>query len=306
VLDEALRGLQNGERVFETMDALVRELYERYRTASPETWRTFAVETCRRHPLMSVLQQDPFTARAYQKPRGYAGDAEMLDFIYAPEDGTRLVPLEEATGLGREICGYTSNGTAPRAVRARRHILVEKVNEVAARTPRPRVLSVACGYLREATRTAAFREGRIGHYVALDQDPQSLAVVERELGPLGVETIRASVRDLVGERIDLAPFDLIYVSGLHDYLSLRLAQRLSEALFALLNPRGQLVITNYLPDLDNIGYMEAFMDWWLIYRTPEQLMALAETLPPHLVKTVCYYPEETGVIGFLDVVRTEG
>jgi hypothetical protein len=306
VLDEALRRLQVGESVSPTIDALFHDLYSVYQTATPEAWRTFAVETCRKHPLMALVHQDPFTSRAYRKPRGYAGDAVMLDFIYGPEDGLRLPDLDEATGLGRQICAYTANGTAARAVRARRRMLIEKLNAVAANKSQPHVLSVACGHLREAKRCAAFLEGRIGRYVALDQDQASLAQVERELGLSGVETVHASVRDLLIGRTNLSHFDLIYVSGLYDYLSQRVAQQLSAALFDLLNTGGHLVITNCLPDLDNMAYMEAFMDWWLIYRTREQLTALAETLPPQLVETVRLYTEENQVIAFLDVTRGDG
>jgi hypothetical protein len=37
--------------------------------------------------------------------------------------------------------------------------------------------------------------------------------------------------------------------------------------------RTGLLINNYLPSLINAGYMEAFMDWWLIYRTEAELLA---------------------------------
>jgi hypothetical protein len=137
----------------------------------------------------------------------------------------------------------------------------------------------------------------------MDQDIESLDVVRRELGPLGVEAIHMSVRDLLRRQPPVTGFDLIYVSGLHDYLSLRTAQRLSEVLFQMLNPGGQLVLSNYLPDLINGGYMEAFMDWWLIYRTQAQLAQLVETLPEHEVGASEVWTEESQIIAFLQVER---
>jgi extracellular factor (EF) 3-hydroxypalmitic acid methyl ester biosynthesis protein len=213
--------------------------------------------------------------------------------------------LEEASELGRQICRYTSNGAAPQAVRARRRIIIDKLNHLAAMKPKPHVLSLACGHLREAKRCSAFVEGQIGRYVALDQDRASLALVERELGPLGVEAVHASVRDVLRGRIALSGFDLIYVLGLHDYLSAPIAQRLSQVLFDMLNAGGQLVVTNYLPDLSNSGYMEAFMDWWLIYRTQEQLTQLAESLPTKHIEAIRFFPEENKIIAFLEIERKE-
>ncbi len=227
----------------------------------------------------------------------------MLDFIYAPEDGFALSGLEGISELGRLICHYTSNGLAPRAVRARRRIIIDKLNNLAISKPKPHVLTLACGHLREAKQCSAFVEKQIGRYVAVDQDTVSLALVERELGPLGIETINASVRDILKRRVAVSGFDLIYVLGLHDYLSVSIAQRLSEVLFEMLNPGGRLVITNYLPTLINSGYMEAFMDWWLIYRTQEQLVQLAQTIPEQYIEAMRFFTEENQVIAFLEVER---
>ena len=32
-------------------------------------------------PIFALCQEDPYTRRAFEKPRGYAGDAVMLDFF---------------------------------------------------------------------------------------------------------------------------------------------------------------------------------------------------------------------------------
>jgi hypothetical protein len=71
----------------------------------------------------------------------------------------------------------------------------------------------------------------------------------------------------------------------------------------MLNPGGQLVITNYLPNLVDSGYMEAFMDWWLIYRTQEQLVQLAETISQEHIEAIRFFSEENQVIAFLEVER---
>jgi hypothetical protein len=49
--------------------------------------------------------------------------------------------------------------------------------------------------------------------------------------------------------------------------------------------------------------MEAFMDWWLIYRTQEQLVQLAETISQQHIETIRFFSEENQVIAFLEVER---
>src|SRR5438128_12228 len=66
--------------VGEGMADLLPVLQARRLRASENNWNEF-VQVCLSHPLRELLHQDPFTWRAYSKPRGYAGDAELLDFI---------------------------------------------------------------------------------------------------------------------------------------------------------------------------------------------------------------------------------
>lgn len=302
-LDNAMTMIDNGDDESAIVDMLCQELHETRRSLPTAEWQQFATVACREHPLRALLAQDPLTARAFDKPRGYAGDAVMLDLVYAAEDDYQPADIARSTALGQQIYSATLQMPASQAVRNRRHILVEKLDEAAERVNQPHVFSLACGHLREAQRSQAVREGRLGRYVAMDQDSESLAVVERESGPFGVEALHGSVRDILRGRFDLGGFDFVYAAGLYDYLSTPLAQRLTEKLFAMLNPGGHLLIPNYLPDIVGAGYMEAFMDWWLIYRSGREILQLAETLPERAIEAICVYPDATRNIGFLEITR---
>ena len=302
-LDMGAAKLERVEDVAETMAGICFVLNGMRHYVSESTWKQFVAHECRQHPLMQLLQQDPLTSRAFTKPRGYAGDAVMMDMMYAAEHGYDLPEVAGISELGRQLYEYQIQSPAPKAVRARRRIICEKVDNLAIRTPKAHILSLACGHLREAYDCPALQEGRLGRYVAIDQDKESLAVVEREVGPLGVETLAASVRDILKGRVPLANFDLVYTTGLYDYLTEPVARRLCEILFGMLNPGGRLLIANFLPSISNVGYMEAFADWWLIYRTEAELLRLAETLPDEQVETINLFVEENKNIAFLEVSR---
>ncbi len=302
-LDEALTMIDTHGDIAAAFAMLCQELRETRRSLSAADWQQFATVACREHPLHALLAQDPLTARAFNKPRGYAGDAVMLDLVYAAEDDYQPPEIAQSTPLGQQIYRATLQAPAAQAVRNRRRILVEKLGELAERIPQPHVFSLACGHLREAQHSAVVREGRLGRYVAMDQDSESLAVVEHDSGPFGVEAVHGSVRDILRGRFDLGGFDFVYAAGLYDYLPTPLAQRLTEKLFAMLNPGGHLLLANYMPDIATGGYMEAFMDWWLIYRSGREILQLAETLSDHEIESLCLYPDATRNIGFLEITR---
>lgn len=111
------------------MTNIVRSCYERRRSTSRRVWRQYAIEKAR-HPeilLCSSLQDD--------KPRGYAGDAVMLDHIYGTGEG-RLA-LHPATTDG-QIYAYTVNAPAPTAVRFRRATLARLIDESVLARPETR------------------------------------------------------------------------------------------------------------------------------------------------------------------------
>ncbi len=68
--------------------------------------------------------------------------------------------------------------------------------------------------------------------------------------------------------------DLAYAAGLYDYLKAEAARALTLRLFNMLAPGGTLVIEIFLTGIPDACFMEAAMDWWLIYRGEEQILAL--------------------------------
>jgi hypothetical protein len=247
-----------------------------------------------------LLHEDPFTYRAYTKPRGYAGDAELLDYIYAKEE---LWPVPQTTPLGRQVFDYTTLAPASEGVRSRRGFVASYIDRVVDSTIRPRILSIAAGHLREASLAASLKRNRLGRFTALDADATSLQQVESDYGRYGVETVVASIRELIKGQLHLGGYDIVYSTGLFDYLSRNTGRRLVKTMFGMLRPGGRLLFANFLPGIRDDGYMEAFMDWHLVYRTRLEMIDLTMELPQTELGKLTMFAEENQNIIFAIVHR---
>lgn len=292
-------GTVDHEQVGRALDGLFTGLGRHKESCSDDEWKA-CVQQCRVHPVRELLHEDPFTCRAFTKPRGYAGDAELLDLIYGPEERW---PEPQATALGTNIYRYTTAAPAAEGVRARRGFVADLIDRATADAPDRHILAIAAGHLREASLTAAVRRRRIGRFVALDADATSLQEVNRCYGSYGVETVAAPFRNLITNRLRLGQFDLIYSTGLFDYLNADTGRRLATTLFRMLNPGGQLVIANFMPGIRDVGYMEAFMDWRLIYRTRQDMVDLTMGIPESEIHDLSVFAENSRNIIFVEVTK---
>lgn len=290
---------EDDQRVNECMEELFLAMRDRRNNSTEPEWREF-VQVCRRHPLLQLLHQDPFTYRAFSKPRGYAGDARLMDFIYGREEQW---PSPPAGPLGLRIFDYTTLAPAAEGVRARRAFVSSRIDRLAEDVPRAHVLSIAAGHLREANLSSALRRRRLGRMVALDADAKSLAEVENCYGRYGVEAIPSKFRRLLSNKLQLGQFDLVYSTGLFDYLDQPIGRRLTSTMFRMLRARGSLIVANFLPNVRDIGYMEAFMDWNLIYRSRRDMVDLTMEIPEAEIRQVQIQAEEQQNIIFLQVTR---
>jgi hypothetical protein len=272
-LDSVNEQLHAG-RIASALDELFDDLRAQ-REEEPEDWPAYA-RTCLGHPISHLLHQDPFTYRAFSKPRGYAGDAVMMDYIYGLGEAGEAA--RNATPLGRAIFQYMDTRPSAKGVRFRRRLIAELIDRVAERKD-ARVAAVAAGHLREVERSSAVQSGRVKEFVAFDQDEASLAVVARDYAHLGIRTMAGSVRQILSGKAKLEQYDLVYAAGLFDYLSDPVAAALARRMFEMTRPGGMMLIPNFLTGVRDVGYMEAFMDWHLIYRDHTDMLALAAALP---------------------------
>ena len=283
------------------------EQLETWRRMRPERWRDLVHEVCRTHPLWALMQQCPMTARAHEKPRGYAGDAVMLDYIY-----DRRQPLRDALPAQAELVFRTVVESATcGSVDYRRHVIAAAVDRIAADRAQlglgpVAVLSLACGHARELDFVRALHDGSLSRFVACDQDAQSLATLKQRYATGPVQTMPLAVRDFIGGRDAvqaLGQFDLVYSAGLYDYLDQRLATRLTAALFERVTPGGELLLANFHTQNRGTGYMEAFMDWWLVYRDDAEMRGLCGDIDAGLLAGVDLFHDPFGNVAYLRLIR---
>ncbi len=297
VLDEIQARVENGH-LAAALDDLFDDLSFR-REDDAETWRDYA-SACLSHPICGLLHQDPFTHRAFSKPRGYAGDAVMMDYIYGL--GEAGPAARSATPLGRAIFRYMDTRPSARAVRFRRRLIATLIDSVPSREGST-VIALAAGHLREIEISEAVRSGQIQDFVALDQDEASLAVVACDYSRLGVEAIPGSVRKILSGKLNPGRFDFVYAAGLFDYLNASTAIALTRRMFEMTRPGGMTLIPNFLAGARDRGYMESFMDWHLIYRDHTDMQTLANALPSADVADCRIFDDPDDTITFLLVTK---
>jgi hypothetical protein len=257
-------------------------------------------QACLDHPLRRLLHQDPFTYRAFSKPRGYAGDAVMMDYIYGLGEAARAA--RGTTPLGRAIFAHMATRPSARAVRYRRRLLAGLIDRTASRGG-DAVFALAAGHLREVELSGAVQNGQIRRFVAMDQDTASLAVVARDYGRLGIDAVSGSVRQILSGKAQPGQFDFVYAAGLFDYLGAPVATALTGKLFEMTRPGGTLLIPNFKTDAPDTGYMESFMDWHLIYRNHDDMRTLAAALPADRVADVEVFDDDDDTITFLSISK---
>jgi extracellular factor (EF) 3-hydroxypalmitic acid methyl ester biosynthesis protein len=152
------------------------------------------------------------------------------------------------------------------------------------------------------------------HFTLLDFNDETLEHVKTVLEDLQkrfgrqtkFEIIKKSVHQVLKDAAKLGAhmetYDLIYCAGLFDYLSDRICKRLMNIFYDLLAPGGLLVATNVDTSNPSRHTMEQVLDWHLIYRNHQQLMALVPDLGPD--GSYCIKADPTGCNVLLEVRRS--
>lgn len=249
------------------------------------------------------MLEDPYTRRAAQRSLGYPGDAVLLDFVY--QHSSIEHDVKHSSAIGRCIYEYTGIDSPPaKAVRNRRDLIAGILKSAADSAPFTRVLAFACGHLREFDVAFPDAHSPFAKFVACDHHLESLEVVDLCYGYRGIITVLVGIRQFLASGIaSLDKLDVIYCLGLLDYVSDRMAVRLLARFGDFLLPGGRLVIPNFAPSTFGAAYMEAFIDWWLIYRDEKALESLVACLPAGMYSEARTFREQENQIVFLEIVR---
>jgi extracellular factor (EF) 3-hydroxypalmitic acid methyl ester biosynthesis protein len=241
---------------------------EANRVASGEFWRIAG-------PLLAVgrLQR-----HARLKPRGYAGDYQMLDWICSGDCCDHP--------LGRAFDRYFQCQAAPQAVRSRTIQTAAALVTHCLQTDAARlhVVSLGAGPAIDIGQALSLlseeRRARL-RVTLLDLDPEALDSAHRRLKPLlpsdAVECIRENLFRLPQRRHPekiLGSPSFLVCSGLFDYLGDVTATDMLRLLWQRLGEGGQLLVGNFMPHNPTRAYMEWIGNWYLIYRTADELERL--------------------------------
>lgn len=246
----------------------------------------------------------PMVSHAYHKPLGYAGDYRVMLHCYADafEGETVYAKAAHRTFLGHPLSA---------GIVTRKNYVVERfsghynawADDHALASKPYRALSLGCGPARELSDFAAtIQRLRTPMELRLiDQEPRALEIAHahavQALSALQHEATVSCLNLSFGQIIskpqgllELGKQDFIYCIGLFDYLHKRIASRLLGGLYAALEPGGELLVGNAAWPTEAFFAPEFVLDWKLLYRSRQDMAALAATLPAEAQSEVVLEP----------------
>ena len=217
--------------------------------------------------IPDALTTDTCQGYARTKPRGYDGDFEIIERIYAcwRSPNPALAKWDD----------FFHAQAAPQAVRNRKRYFLDWLAswEPRANEAGLRLLNVGSGPARDVFEHFTARPESRVQIECVDSDTDAIGHAMALCAPFSGKILfhHASV-------IRFRPpgqFQLIWSAGLFDYLKDDLFVRVLGRLWSALLPGGELVVGNFSPVNPSRAYMELLGGWVLIHRSTAELTALA-------------------------------
>jgi len=211
----------------------------------------------------------------FNKPYGYSGDFKIIDNIYQNQVRT--------TGFDKLWDLWFQQLAASVSVRIRKDDFKKSISDFIKARPgkKLRIMNLASGPAREikeltnANDTTSFLDNVI--FDCYDFDIKAIEYAKQLLGYqknvnfFQKNAIRLALKKNIETEIQYK-YDLIYSTGLFDYLDERIAVRLVSNLKKLVNRDGMIMISNALDKYSTPSptWMEWIGEWYLIYRTEDE------------------------------------
>ena len=283
-----------------------------------EAWREVPGEAAAAHRAFAQRELHPFTLcapfvhRTYTKPLGYAGDYEMVNLILrnameGPSTYARVlhpffIRTDAATGHRNRIAKLDD-------------YLRREVRRTVSEGRDLRVMNLGCGPCSEIERF--IRNDSLSErceFTLMDFNAETIEYARMRLEAACSESGRSprirfvhkSINDVLREAIRTrdtsmqAQYDMVYCAGLFDYLSDKVCARLMQLMSSWLAADGMVLSTNVHPRHTVHAILEDLLEWHLILRTEQEMLALAA---PNMGEPTIE-AEEAGVNIFLTQRKT--
>lgn len=228
--------------------------------------------------------------RAFEKPQGYPGDYKLLEIIYDNK------PISKNIGIYFDN-NFLKNPYAA-AVRMRKDrlkgLLQQYINET--NFNHINILNIACGSCREIQELLPDlkAKNRIT-FTCLDWDEEALrfsqdkllssmtmgAGAENKTKNAELQFVKENIMNIIRNKSllkSLGKQNLIYSTGLIDYLPDRVMKRFIYLFYHLLEPGGKLVLTHKNRDKTFPPIVpDWFCDWRFVPRNKEEILKLFYT-----------------------------
>lgn len=291
--------------IFERMTVFFRKLSTKVRDVPAEEMEIYKrFINGHLHPF---IMSSPFPYRAYFKPLGFAGDYMMMYMIQVDSAKgasiyTKLINVFYAyIPLSRSVTNRTAN-----LIR----LIQDGVKKAEDRGDEFRSLSIGCGPALEVKKfieaNSPKTKCRFG-LLDFNQETLDFAVSEarkviKDSSKFEVSGELNSVHELlkrsVKDNFFQEKYDLVYCSGLFDYLSDRVCSKLTKMFFDMLKPGGKVLVTNmHVNDVDR-HIVEIVLEWYLIYRDEANMANFVPGLGEQKL-----YTDATGINLCLEITK---
>ncbi|AYF88023.1 class I SAM-dependent methyltransferase [Pseudomonas sp. DY-1] len=289
--EELNKGIEQQQRLHDELEQ-IRAEREQLRLEKPTPPREAEP------PPSNIL---PFPYRKLPSPSLRCGNALLQDYLYGVEsDALRTLP-EERT---RQLFDFATGAPAARALRCRRRMLARALDDTCLRAGKAaRMLCISGGHFREAELARELRHGRFGEMMVFDDDAARLETVRRSYGALGVLTRHGTLDQLLAGECGFEGYDLVYSAGVTELLDDRRSERLVNRLFQALRPGGRLLLANFRPGVNGIGFLEGLLDWRPQYRHDVQMLSLLDGVDYNQIASARVFHDIGQRVVFLEAVK---